>query len=261
MANTRSVIAPGVFANDALTTIPPAPVQGVAYRNPAISIDDSERGWPYAVPPMSDVFNEIMFRVTSLMSIMDGRGILGWTNLKDYTAGALQMGSDGELYQALQASGPSTTPQDPVSSVLYWARMGTPPGSFLWHAASTPPSGYLVCGQSPVSRTVYARLFAVIGTTWGAGDGSTTFNLPDGRGEFMRGWDNTRGVDPGRVFGVTQLDELKAHTHTVFRTDGADQTVNSNGSNAGTGFGYQSGSTGGAETRPRNITGLLCIKF
>jgi microcystin-dependent protein len=62
-----------------------------------------------------------------------------------------------------------------------------PIGSIVLLASSTVPTGYLECNGAAISRTTYATLFAVLGTTWGAGDGSTTFNLPDLRGEFIKG--------------------------------------------------------------------------
>jgi len=63
----------------------------------------------------------------------------------------------------------------------------TPSGSVIMHGGSSAPSGYLLCNGAAVSRTIYANLFAVIGTTFGPGNGSTTFNLPDFRGIFPRG--------------------------------------------------------------------------
>lgn len=137
-----------------------------------------------------------------------------------------------------------------------------PPGSVLWYAANTPPTGYLKANGDAVSRTTYATLFAAIGTTFGSGDGSTTFNLPDLRGEFIRGWDDGRGVDTGRIFGSSQGQAIQAHTHT--------QTGSTLGPAAGSfAFGSGSGasaiqataSTGGTETRPRNVALLACIKF
>lgn len=59
---------------------------------------------------------------------------------------------------------------------------GVPPGTIIENAGSVTPFGYLLCDGSPVSRTTYAQLFTAIGTTWGVGDGSTTFNVPDRRG-------------------------------------------------------------------------------
>tara|TARA_E500000081_G_scaffold116501_1_gene119825 strand:+ start:35 stop:526 length:492 start_codon:yes stop_codon:yes gene_type:complete len=138
--------------------------------------------------------------------------------------------------------------------------IGSPAGSVIYHAANAAPTGFLKANGAAVSRSTYAALFTAIGTTFGAGDGSSTFNVPDLRGEFMRGWDDSRGIDSGRSFGSAQADELKAHTHTQTRPA-------SSGASGGWGW-YAStwstvntGSTGGSETRPRNIALLACIKY
>lgn len=98
---------------------------------------------------------------------------------------------------------------------------------------------------------------------FGLGDGTTTFNLPDLRGEFIRGWDDGRGVDTGRSFGSWQVDMFKSHNHN--QQDGLINTVA--GSSA---FGLSSvngspalvtSNTGGIETRPRNVALLACIKY
>lgn len=78
------------------------------------------------------------------------------------------------------------------------------PGQIIWVAGDTAPVGTLKANASAVSRTVYANLFSAIGTRYGAGNGTTTFNLPDMRGEFPRGWDDGRGVDTGRLLGSSQ---------------------------------------------------------
>ena len=62
-----------------------------------------------------------------------------------------------------------------------------PVGSISLFAGAALPEGYLLCDGAALSRTVYAELFSAIGTTWGEGDGSTTFNLPDFSGKFIRG--------------------------------------------------------------------------
>lgn len=81
-----------------------------------------------------------------------------------------------------------------------WSRADvTPAGIVSWYAASTAPEGWLKCNGAAVSRTTYATLFNAIGTTFGAGDGSTTFNLPDLRAQFIRGWDDSRGVDTDSI--------------------------------------------------------------
>lgn len=81
-------------------------------------------------------------------------------------------------------------------------RQAAPPGTVLWHAAQTAPDGYLICDGSTVNRTTYAALFAAIGTKFGAGDGSTTFALPDLRAAFVRGAGNKNGYSA--TFGQSQ---------------------------------------------------------
>jgi microcystin-dependent protein len=138
-----------------------------------------------------------------------------------------------------------------------------PPGCVAHFAMNAPPTGWLKANGAAVSRTTYAALFTAIGTTFGTGDGSTTFNVPDLRGEFTRGWDDGRGVDTARAFGSAQADEFKSHTHaqdatTIRTTVGA--AVNVDGS-VGRATGGTTAATGGTETRPRNIALLACIKF
>ena len=130
-------------------------------------------------------------------------------------------------------------------------------------AMSTAPSGWLSCSGTAVSRTTYSRLWTAIGTTYGSGDGSTTFTLPDLRGEFVRGWDNSRGVDSGRGFGSYQADELKSHSHSA-TTFAPTFNLAHEGFAAGvspTKGTKSTNSTGGGETRPRNLALLYCIKY
>lgn len=161
------------------------------------------------------------------------------------------------------------------------------PGDIKMCATQTEPNGWLWCDGSAVSRATYAALFAAIGTTFGAGDGSTTFNLPDLRGEFVRGWDGTRGIDSGRVFGSAQSSQNLSHTHSgttdvagdhfhgVPVQEGDDSPpaqyfggaqdiaststllTNSAGAHA---HSFTTGSSGGTEARPRNIALLFVIK-
>jgi microcystin-dependent protein len=160
-------------------------------------------------------------------------------------------------------------------------------GSVIAHAANSAPLGYLKCNGAAVSRTTYARLFSIIGTTFGVGNGSTTFNLPDLRGEFIRGWDDARGIDSGRAFGSAQQGTIHAIDSTgINQIYAAVMTSASLGSaNAAlvaqrTGLDYDaSGATnypntttayangdgsGGFDygiSRPRNVALLYCIKF
>jgi microcystin-dependent protein len=104
-----------------------------------------------------------------------------------------------------------------------------PSGLILPFGGPTVPSGYLACDGTVVSRATYASLFAAIGTAWGSGDGSTTFNLPDLRGYFLRGVSGTSGVDPeadsrgpinvgansGNAVGSAQGSQFATHAHGV----------------------------------------------
>jgi phage-related tail fiber protein len=113
-------------------------------------------------------------------------------------------------------------------------------------------------------------LFAAIGTSFGAGDGSTTFNVPDLRGQFVRGWDNGRGLDPSRVFGSAQTDAFKAHSHLYSYSHTpnvntiAGMTIGGGAlwvANLETSGVFNTGDTGGTETRPRNVAMSAIIKF
>lgn len=140
--------------------------------------------------------------------------------------------------------------------------VGSPAGSVIYHAANTAPSGFLKANGAAVSRSTYSALFTAIGTTFGAGDGSSTFNVPDLRGEFMRGWDDSRGIDSGRSFGSAQADEFKSHRHDTFlRWSGGISQTGVNGASITSGVTTPTNYTGGSETRPRNIALLACIKY
>ena len=162
-------------------------------------------------------------------------------------------------------------------------------GQVCFFAMDTAPEGFIKCNGAEISRSIFADLFAAIGTTFGAGDGSTTFNLPDMRGEFPRGWDDGRGVDSGRSFGAAQLDQMQRITGsaggnlviTSGSTSGQSGALNrpiggdTNGIDGAAGFfsprnitldsanspNARASSTTSGETRSRNIALLACIKF
>lgn len=89
-----------------------------------------------------------------------------------------------------------------------------PAGAVMYFARTNAPSGWLKANGAAISRTAYAALFAAIGTTFGEGDSFTTFNLPDLRGEFIRGWDDARGADGGRLLGSAQAGSIQSHSHS-----------------------------------------------
>jgi microcystin-dependent protein len=143
-------------------------------------------------------------------------------------------------------------------------------GEVCFFAMSTPPTGFLKANGAAVSRSIYSALFTAIGIQHGAGNGTSTFNVPDLRGEFIRGWDDGRGVDSGRAFGSTQTDAMQGHRHTLGRTSflnsgipgGGNDTTSTPGN---TGDPTSDGTNGSprtaAETRPRNVAILACIKY
>lgn len=165
-----------------------------------------------------------------------------------------------------------------------------PPSTIIYVPRSTPPAGYLKANGATVSRTTYAALFAAIGTTFGAGDGSTTFGIPDMRGVFPRGWDDGRGFDSGRGMGSYQNDAFQGFSPgaaDAFRTtlgNAAGLTYYNAGGgtvpnqidwdavasspdswSVGRGYILADGVNGtprvASETRPKNVALLACIKF
>ena len=138
--------------------------------------------------------------------------------------------------------------------------VGVPVGAVAYFAQDVPPFGWLKANGAAVSRTVYANLFAAIGEHYGRGDGRTTFNLPDLRGEFIRSWDDGRAIDRNRVLGSWQADEFRSHSHGIGVNRRSDTDRGSNPSTVSVDTVGQTDPAGGIETRPRNIALLACIK-
>jgi microcystin-dependent protein len=151
---------------------------------------------------------------------------------------------------------------------------GTPAGAVIYHAANTAPTGFIKANGASISTSTYSDLFAVIGYTFGGSGGS--FNVPDLRGEFLRGWDDGRGVDSGRGFGSSQGGAMQQHRHTINSGGGGGgiailvtQTNRVAGLSGGGALqdapstlgSVSGGATTATETRPRNIALLACIKY
>jgi microcystin-dependent protein len=144
-----------------------------------------------------------------------------------------------------------------------------PAGAVMPFAMNSAPAGWLASDGTAVSRSTYSALFAAISTAHGAGDGSTTFNLPDLRGIFVRGSSSQTisGTAYTGTFGAKQNDAIYDHNHSVkYNTYGVNAGSSTavtilNGAGANTyNVAMQSG-TAGTETRPANIALLYCIKF
>ena len=121
--------------------------------------------------------------------------------------------ADGSNGQMLQTNG--------SGALSFTTVQGVPTGCVFCIAVISVPSGYLECNGAAVSRSTYSALFAVIGVQYGSGDGSSTFNLPDLRGEFIRGVDRGRGVDSGRDIATSQGSQNAQHNHSASATSTA----------------------------------------
>lgn len=336
----RSVSLKGlIFGSNGETNIPQSPAIGTTYRNENYSKQEAANGWPFATVVDSADFNDLMYRITSVLDAIEVQGILFWSSATKYVEGSIvrrTVGTTEKFFEALTTSGPGDDAKDPAEignignywkeasigggsnggyavqfvsasttvekGILYFATAGNinltlptiglmngdklkvatgraiglgstvnilgaieakngsadtvltidapyssveliynsssglwkvcspitkgtyvtssvPVGTVLAYAANLAPSGFFICDGSAISRTIYSQLFSVIGTTYGAGDGSTTFNLPDFRAKFLRGYgpqgaeglDDLGNADNGGYsgeFGVEQKEQL-----------------------------------------------------
>lgn len=186
-----------------------------------------------------------------------------------------------------------------------------PTGTVIAFPTSSVPDGYIKCNGATLSEAAYPELFTIIGRTYGGSAASSTFRVPDLRGEFIRGWDDGRGVDSGRAIGSSQSHEIQSHGHTGSTSNagthshsGSTDTTGahthelelnrwgdprnnhayagSSVSSSSTHFTKSAGShshslsidsggshthsvtvdsSGGNETRPRNVAMMYCIKY
>jgi len=122
---------------------------------------------------------------------------------------------------------------------------GVPPGTIVHGAYQTVPEGWLLCDGQSVSTTEYQNLYSAIGNVFG-GD-ATNFNLPDLRGQFIRGWSGPGPsvVDPSRVFGSLQQDAFESHTHT----DSGHSHSDAGHAHGDAGHDHPSGSAGASENQ------------
>lgn len=223
---------------------------------------------------------------------LNGLGALAIQKLggQPLAAGDLQAGQiiivayDGAVWQLLSYNSPSVT--DAATLQGQGAARLTPPGIKGEFFMPTVPDGWLACDGRAVLRVQYPDLFAAIGTTWGAGDNVSTFNLPEARGEFFRAWDNGRGVDAARAFaswqgggnashthsGTTEAAGVHSHSLPVWSDNGSGafledasginiETPVNTGSAGSHQHEFVTAADGIAESRPRNLAVLVCIKY
>lgn len=250
--------------------------------------DDDPSYRPVGRPEMNGVLNDI----TGAIAEIQQNGVAVWVQpagiIPPYPINALVRYNDRVWLNSVANN--SAIPSSANGWTDVFGNGFVPTGSVMMFAMVNAPTGYLVCDGSAINRTTYAALFAAIGTTYGAGNGTTTFNLPDMRAMFPRGLDGGRGRDPGRAMGSSQDPANMAHTHTITVASGGshnhtltiprdlvsgtpqddavlgDQieqgtstlTTSTGGAHSHTASASSSGAT---EARPYNVALQFCIKF
>ena len=180
---------------------------------------------------------------------------------------------------------PIVLPADPTTalqaSTKQYVDTVMPSGMIMPFAGTSAPTSWLACNGAAISRSTYATLYNAIGTTWGTGDGSTTFNVPDLRGVFLRGTGTNSNGAVGQSVGTYAADTYlnhshtasdSGHTHTYTAVSGTSQATGGSGSNyynstttgtTSTGnanITIATSTTGGTETKPKNYGVLYIIK-
>ena len=211
------------------------------------------------------------FAAYNNISVLSFSGILEVGDvLRPHTNGGTIRTGDTDCHITIKAT--------PANASVLVAIPTMSPGIVLSFTGTTAPDGFFLCDGSAITRTTYPNLFNIIGITHGQGDGSTTFNIPDYEGKFLRGVDNAASRDPdaasrtamntggntGDNVGSVQPDEFKSHRHEL------KLLFNAPGLN-----GYPSGGanefvpvltdgislSGGNETRPINAYVNYIIKY
>lgn len=236
------------------------------------------------------------------VSIVDGNkndpniNTVGWRPFGGYgTVKNASTEQTGIVQLGHTAAGLSVQEQEARAASVWWVGQlqlkvdrAVPAGAIMHFAGQNAPNGWLKANDAAVSRTVYKDLFDAIGTTYGLGDKVKTFNLPDLRGEFLRGVDDGRNVDTGRVLGSSQGHAIEKHNHymptgsgignasfkpyaipdTIFEktqvniaaTTGTENTTYPNKDYGNPDYVGNVGKFA-SETRPRNVALLACIKY
>jgi phage-related tail fiber protein len=179
-----------------------------------LTFDNPDDGGNGGFPPM-EWFNALLARIDSATNYFLQRGVAEWRATTLYAIGSV-VSLDALLFRSTRAH----TNVRPGSDATTWIQLAdaatalqlAPPGLFGLFITPTPPAGWLRMNGAALSRLTYANLYAAIGTMYGAPD-SSTFAIPDVRGEFIRCLDDGRGVDPGRGIGNWQGDAFRSHWH------------------------------------------------
>lgn len=198
------------------------------------------------------------------------------------TVSGLQAALDAK--QAALVSGTSIKTVDGTSVLGAGNIVTLPTGASVTFTGTVAPTGYVAADGALLSRATYSALWAFAQSSgnlaasdgaWQAGqyspgDGSTTFRVPDSRGVFIRGFDAGKGLDSGRIFGSLQSDAFKSHSHSANGWSAAttssvydgdiDGSYNAGGVDRNYVQNPETAAAGDVETRPVNISWLVCIK-
>lgn len=183
---------------------------------------------------------------------------------------------NGTVYANAQLTATAVTAGTLTSNEISASAGLNPAGTILAYGGASAPTGYLICDGSSVLRATYAALFTAISTAYGSADG-THFNLPDCRGQFLRGVDGAAGRDAdkasrtanasggatGNNVGSVQGYQVQSHSHTFTIYSGSGtpgNTVPEGDDSISGGNGFTTNSTGGSETRPTNVYVNYIIK-
>jgi microcystin-dependent protein len=224
-------------------------------------------GWGAEIPEF-DEFNGMINQLSAFDQHINQFGVAVWDYLTQYPVnGYVSSPVDGNLYRAVTTNN-NTPPVDVVGGAVsvFWVRvsfttaeiitdvtpliaaakaeaietataqavlLAAPPGQSAYFAMATAPAGWLKENGAAVSRVAYAALFAAIGTTYGAGDGGATFNLPDSRAQFKRALDDGKGLNPARVIGTLEYSQNLSHTHTASSAAAGAHTHTASSATAG----------------------------
>ena len=178
------------------------------------------------VAPDRKDFNGLFKLLADWLFYIQNGGIPAYNSSYDYVEGRIVLHTDNKIYFCIQANG-VLNPKAPTDSA-YWTKIptlsdfdeiGFKTGDIKIQTTATISSGWLLCNGAGVSRTTFSNLFAKIGTTYGTGDGSTTFNIPDLRDRYIIGA-NTNALG---TYIAEQLPNIKGSIESVFSSDGYGQ--------------------------------------
>ena len=154
-----------------------------------------------------------------------------------------------------------------------------PSGSLMPYAGSSAPTGYLLCDGAAISRTTYSALFGLVGTTYGSGDGSSTFNIPDLRGRVIAGQDDMGGVSANRLTGLSggvdgdvlggtggaethtlSIAQMPAHTHSLQNGVGTKTNSFDSGTHVASDASGNTGSQGNSDAH-NNVQPTIILNY